>query len=93
MHVSSRRLAGYSDQEMSHFRCQVTQCEDREHVRLIQETQFFDVGMHLDRLMWYFWNGMVKKNNDVIDGMKKNIVWTNLGKMRSPSMNQPIYTL
>lgn len=48
MHVPGRRLAGHSDQEMSHLGRQVAQCENGQHVRLVQETQFFDVGMHGD---------------------------------------------
>lgn len=46
VHVSGRRLARNSNQEMSHFRRQVAQREDREDVRFVQETQFFDVRMH-----------------------------------------------
>lgn len=48
MHVSGGRLTGHSDQEMSHFGRQVAQGENGEHVRFVQETQFFDVRMHDD---------------------------------------------
>lgn len=46
MHVPGCRLTGHSDQEMSHLGREVTQREDRQHVRFVQETQFFDVRMH-----------------------------------------------
>lgn len=48
VHVSGRRLAGDTDQEVAHLGRQVAQGEEGEHVRVVQETQFSDVRTHGD---------------------------------------------
>jgi hypothetical protein len=77
MHVPGRCLAGHSDQEMSHLGREVTQRENREHIRFVQETQLFDVRMHSCRYILFYTDNsetirLKNENNNKIVNRNEN---------------------